>query len=295
MCRAVFDDKQPTVRKCPFESCIDHFDDVTDFRHDRAQQLHIPLLERFAHNSVIGVGEYVCGDIKRCLKIHTLTHQKTDEFRDGHGRVCIVELHSNKLRQTVIVAAMRSFVVAQDVLQGSAGKNVLLLDAQALSFPGGIVWIQDARNILGFILGLERLGIILRVERIEVQLLLGLTLPQTQRTYSVGTIANNRHVIWNCVDGLVCKPYLHGQFIAPVAPGIAIFRPVVGIFPLTAILKALLEQAKAVTQAITRQRQIACRCAVKEARSKTSKATIAERCVLDLLQAGKIDALFQKS
>lgn len=85
---------------------------------------------------------------------------------------------------------------------------------------------------------------------------------------------------------------LNGQLVAAMAPGVAVFGPVVGVLALAAAHKRLLEQAEAVAQTIAGQRQVERGCTVQEAGGETAKAAVAERCVLNMLQTGQIDALF---
>ncbi len=136
------------------------------------------------------------------------------------------------------------------------------------------------------------LDIVLGVEGVEVQLLLCLALPQAERTDGRGLIADDGHVVGDAVDGLVGEFDLDGQLIAAVAPWVAVFGPVVGVLTLAAAHKRLLEQAEAVAQTIARQRQVERGGAVEEAGGQTAETAVAERCVLNMLQTGQIDALF---
>ena len=290
----ILDDKELRMRMLLLELCVDALNDLADLRHDGAQQLQIPLFECLGHDGVVRIGEHAAGQLKRGVKIQSLGHQQTDQLRNGHSGMRIVQLDSNKLRQAVIVRAVLLAVVAQDILQRRAGKDVLLLDAQALALPCGVVRIQNAGDILGLVLLFKRLNVVLRVEGVEVQLLLGLALPEAERTDRRCFIADHRHIIRDAVDGLVGKFDLDGQLVTAVAPRVAVFRPVVGIFTLAAIDERLLEQAEAIAQAIAGQRQVERRGAVKEAGGETAKSAVAEGRILNVLQARKIDALFSK-
>ena len=204
----------------------------------------------------------------------------------------VVELDGDELRQAVIIRAVLLTVIAEDILQGRAGEDILLLDAQALALPRGVVRVQNTGDILGLVLLFKGLDVVLRVESIEVQFFFGLAQPEAERAN--GFVADDGHVIRDAVDGLVGKADLDGQLVAAVAPRIAVFRPVVGVFTLAAVYKRLLEQAEAVAQAVAGQRQVERRGAVKEAGGETAKAAVAEGCVLNMLQTRKIDALFGK-
>ena len=130
----IFDDEKAAIRVLLLEPGVDFLDDVADFRHDRAQKLHVPLLERFAHDSVVRVGEHARGDLERGRKVHALELQQSDELGNRHRRMRVVELHRVKLREPVIIAAVVLAEASQNILQRRAGEHILLLDAQLLSF-----------------------------------------------------------------------------------------------------------------------------------------------------------------
>ena len=290
----VLDDEKAAVRVLLLEPGVDFLDDVADFRHDRAQKLQVPLLERFAHDSVVRVGEHARGDLERGRKVHALELQKPDELGNRHRRMRVVELHRVKLREPVIIAAVVLAEASQNILQRRAGEHILLLDAQLLSFQRRVVRIQNARNVLGLVLRLECLDIILRVERVKVELLLRLALPEPERPDRPVFIANDRHIIRNRDDRLVRKVDLYGQLVAPVAPGVSELRPVVGVLALAAVFKALLEKTEPIAKAVARQRHVAGRRTVQKACREPSKAAVAQRRVLDLLEARKVHTLFLK-
>ena len=282
------------MRMLLLELCVDALDNFADLRHDGAQKLQIPLFQRLGHDGVVRVGEDAAGQFERSVEVQTLVNQQTDKLRDRHGRVRVVELDGDELRQAVIIRAVLLTVIAEDILQGRAGEDILLLDAQALALPRGVVRVQNTGDILGLVLLFKGLNVVLRVESIEVQFFFGLALPEAERADGRGFVADDGHVIRDAVDGLVGKADLDGQLVAAVAPRIAVFRPVVGVFTLAAVYKRLLEQAEAVAQAVAGQRQVERRGAVKEAGGETAKSAVAEGRILNVLQARKIDALFSK-
>ena len=243
---------------------------------------------------MVRVGEDLRRDLERGLKVHALELQKPNEFGDCHCRMRVVELHGVKFRKPVIIAAVVLAEASQNVLQRRAGEHILLLDAQLLSLPRRIVRIQNARDVLGFVLRFQRLDVVLRVERIKVQFLLRLALPEPQRADRVVFIADDRHIIRNRNDRLVGKVDLHRQLVAPVAPRVSELCPVVGVLALAAVFKALLEKPEPVAKSVACQRHVAgCR-AVQEACGKSSKPAVAERRVFNLFQARKVHALFRE-
>ena len=51
---------------------------LSDFRHHRAKQVHIPLLQGLAHHGMVGVGEGPLGNGEALVKVHALCHQQAD-------------------------------------------------------------------------------------------------------------------------------------------------------------------------------------------------------------------------
>ena len=53
---AVLDDRKAGAGEFVLEAGVDLLDDLAKLRHDRAQQLHIPLFQRLAHDGVVRRG-----------------------------------------------------------------------------------------------------------------------------------------------------------------------------------------------------------------------------------------------
>ena len=289
----VLDDEQ--TRMLPLEFLVNAADDVHDLGNHAAHQIQRPLLQRLAHDGVIGVGEGLLGDVEGVVKAHALQHQQTDQLGDGHGRMGVVELHRVELGKAAQVIAVGNFEGAQHILQGRGGQHILLLDAQTLALPGGVVGVQDAGDVLGLVLGVQGAQVVLIVEGVEVQLLLGLALPQAQRAHILGAVADDGNIVGNGQNGMVGELDLHGVVIAAEGPGIAELRPVVGVLHLTAVgVKALLEQTELVAQAVAGQGNVRGSGAVQEAGRQTAKAAVAQSVVLDVLENRQIDPVLGK-
>ena len=290
----IADDVEIRAGELLLQALFDLQENVADLRHNTAQKIHIPALERFAHDGVVRVGENAAGDSKGAVKVDALGHEQTDELGDGHGGMGIVELHGDELAEALKIAVAGGFVGAQDVLQRRAREEVLLLDAQTLALDGAVVRVEDAGDVLGTVFLRERALVILRVERVKVELPLGLALPETERCNVVGMIADDRRIVRHGEHGLVGEADADGVLLAAEAPGIAVLFPVVGGFLLRAVFKALLEKTEAVAQAVAAQRHAAGGGAVHIARGKTAQTAVAESRVLDLLKTGEIDAALGK-
>ena len=188
---------------------------------------------------------------------HTLLFQQPDELRDGHGRVRVVELDGAEIGEGGKIVPVVLLIAAQDILQRGRRENVLLFDTQPLALVRAVIGVEHAGDVLGPVFGVQRLDIVLGVEGVKVQLLLGLALPEPEGADVVGIVADDGHDVRDGQNGLVRKFHPDGVPVAPVAPGVAVLRPVVGQLSLGAVfVKALLEEAEAVAQAVAAQRQV---------------------------------------
>ena len=158
----------------------------------------------------------------------------------------VVELHRVELGKAAQIIAMGNFEGAQHILQGRRGQHILLLDAQPLALPGGVVGVEHPCDVLGGVLLRQRLVVVLGVECLKVQLMDCFALPQTQGADVVGAIADDGHIIGDGNHGLVSKGDPHGVFVSAIAPRVTEVSPVVDHLLLRIVLKALLEQPKPV-------------------------------------------------
>ena len=242
---------------------------------------------------MVGVGKGLAGHLGGGLEVQPLGHQQPDQLRDGQGGVGVVKLDGRGLVQVDKVLAMGGTVDPQDILERGTGEDVLLLDPKLLALAGGVVGVENPGDVLGLVLFQQGLFIVLGVEGVEVQLLLGLALPQAQGADIVVAVADDGHIVGHGDDGLVGEGDLDGVLVAAVAPGIAVAGPVVGGLLLGAVLaEALLEEAEAVPQAVAGQGNALGDGAVQEAGGQTAQAAVAQGGVLDVLQLGQIHALF---
>ena len=83
-------------RFCPF---VQMFDDRHQLRNRLLQIIQRPGFQRLCQNRVIGIGAGPADDAHCPVKIHSSLHQQSNQLRDNHGRVGIVDLDDHRLIQ----------------------------------------------------------------------------------------------------------------------------------------------------------------------------------------------------
>ena len=269
---------------------VDPIDDVEDLRQQLLEQVRVPLLQRFLHDRVVGVAEGLLSDVETLLEGEALRHQKPDQLRDADGGMSVVEL-DGVVGGELVHGELFPLEPEHQILQGSGGQEVLLLQPQLLTGAGGVVGVQDPGDILHRVLLLDGLSVLLLVEPLEVEVLHGFALPETQGADVVRLVADDGHIVGHGADGLVSELHQHLVGGTAAAPGIAEPLPVIGSLVLIAVPPALLEEAVFIPDAVAVQRQVMGGSGVQEAGGEAPKAAVAQRAILDLLEHVDIEAV----
>ncbi len=89
-------------------------------------QLLVPALQRFRHQRVVGIGESFAGDGPGVIPAQlVLIDQHAQQFRNGDGRVGIVELDYFVIRQLCQLTT-RKMVATQNIGNRTGALEVLL-------------------------------------------------------------------------------------------------------------------------------------------------------------------------
>ncbi|MNZ87973.1 hypothetical protein D3C78_1068520 [compost metagenome] len=162
-----------------FEVGVDLFDDGEVARQQAAYQFLIPALQRLRHQGMVGVGEGLAGDGPGGIPLQLmLIQQNAQHFRNGDGRVSIVQLDHFVLRQVFNLAA-RQMVLTQNIRHRTGALEVLLHQAQALARLVVVIRIQHLSQLGGFHALLLRLQEFAIVEIAQIKRMLMGGLPQT--------------------------------------------------------------------------------------------------------------------
>lgn len=163
-------------------------------RQQAAHQFFIPTFQRFRHQGVVGIGEGVAGDRPGCLPLQLVfVQQNAQHFRNGDGRVGVVQLDHFVLRQLFNLAA-GLMVLAQNVRHRAGALEILLHQAQALAGLMVVVRVEHLSQLVGFYALLLRLQEFAVVEIAQVERMLMGRLPQAQRLRHAVAISQHRQI-----------------------------------------------------------------------------------------------------
>jgi hypothetical protein len=184
------------------------------------------------------------------------------------GWVCSLERDAvGELRE--VIAVLRG-VFTDDVLEARGHEEVLLAQAEDLTGAGVVVGVKYAGDVLGDLARLDGVEIAAFVEELEVEFLRRVGLPETKRVDVIHAVTDDGRIERDSLDdfavlgmedapaGLVAfdddmsAELDENGLVEPLdRPGIAVSKPLVGIFDLVSVLDPLFEDAVAVPDAVT--------------------------------------------
>ena len=129
------DDGNGFLRILHLDTFIQAADDRHQVRNNFFQIADWPFLQCFGQNRVVGVSTYVCHDIAGFLEFNSPFGKETDEFRNDHTWMCIIDLDNSIVCKIVQVTSF-TYCFIEDQLCSVADHKILLVDPQ---FSSGIV------------------------------------------------------------------------------------------------------------------------------------------------------------
>ena len=96
---------------------------------------------------MVGVGAGLGDDLHSFLKGNALLAQQTDQLRDDHAGVGVVDLDGGVIGQVVVVAAAGS-ALGQDQLGTGRDHQVLLVHAQTAACLVGVIRVEEQGQVL---------------------------------------------------------------------------------------------------------------------------------------------------
>ena len=273
-----------------------------------------PALQRLGHDGMVGVGHAAVGDALRHLPGKTLLiDQQTDQLGNRQARMRVVDVEYALVRQQIKVVAKVLFEILDRILQGGAGEEVVLLEAQHLALVVLIFGIEHLGDHLGHLHFLHGLEVFTLSEVRQVQIGAAAGRPGAQRVDAIVVVAHHGHIIGHGVDligvhelkdlSAVFLALLHmavelhgaGIFGTGDFPDVAVLQPVIRKLHLLALHQLLAEQTILVADGAAHGRNVQAGQAIQKAGGQAAQTAVAQRGFGLLRQDGlQVDAQLAK-
>ena len=230
------------------------------------QEISGPFFQSLRKNRMISIGAGICNDLYSFFKLDAVKLQKTDQFRDHHAGMGVVDLNGGIVSQIMVIAAP-GFTFLKDQLGACGNHEILLVDTQKTSVVVRIVRIQKQCQVLCdvfFVKGdaVSDNGFIYRIQIEKIQAVCPSLVAGNRKTVQAGGIfLPGKRYRENGISGF-CRAL--GR------------QPEIGRFFLKAVFKILMEQAAVVTEADSVSRKVQRRQTVQETGCQTAETAVAE-------------------
>ena len=225
---------------------------------------------------MVGVGKRALTDAPRIVPAEFLAvYKKSHEFRDGDGRMGVVQLDGDKIGESVEGLALLA-VAAKYIVQGGGNKEILLLEPEFFAGCGLIARVEDFGNGFAEYFSLDRSDIVSLIEVRQVEFPARSGRPQPHVGDVVVTIAGNEDVAGHGDDDFSANPPV-AQFPAAIDvsfgpaekadrlfygkaldfPRIAATHPVVAMLALVPVFQDLMKYAVVIADAVSVSGQVA--------------------------------------
>ena len=261
------DDSKTFVLGAGAGQCIQLLNDGHQLGHHGIQIGTGPLFQCFGQNGVVGVGTGLGNDLHGFVKINAFFTQQTDQLRDDHAGVGVVDLDGGIIGQVVVVAAPGG-ALGQNKLGTGRDHQILLVDPQTAACFVGIVRVEEQGQVLvdgSFVEGDAVVDDAL-VDGVEVEQVQGI---------GAALVTGDGQLVQAGGVFLAGQLYRIGDIglFGPAVGG----EPRVGLLILDTVFKGLSEQAEVIPQTHTVAGQVQRGQRVKEAGGQTAQTAVAER------------------
>ena len=197
----------------------------------------------------------------------------------------VVELEAVLLGEVLQFAAVLTAPVAHRILQAGRCEEVLLPQPKFATVVGIRVRIQNHRDVLGLILGGDRICITARVEFLEIERVGCRSRPEPERIADAVLVARHGDIVRDGQHVLRVAPFVSSsasrvrdRFRSPTElddlselealdlPGETFTQPGIGLLYLITVFDELMEHAVVIADAVAHDRQRERRAAVEETR-----------------------------
>ena len=215
-------------------------DDRKKMRYGFLQVIDRPFLQSFRQDGVVGVGAGLRHNRNRLIHGESARGKQTNQLRNYHGRMGIIDLYSDILVQLMDVNA--SFIrLLQDQLCGVAYHEILLINPKNSSIPVTVVRIQEKRQI-----SLDISLVKIDAVRLNHTVIDGIQVKQMQPVALAGLISRNVDVIHRGFQGKSAERHLK-RFRTALQPAVLAY-PGIDHLMLLVVQEFLTEQAVMIVQ-----------------------------------------------
>ena len=188
------------------EHVVHMIDKIHVARKHVLHHVYRPLLQSLGEHCVIGVSESLGDDgpsliIRQFLNIKK-DSEKLDSSDCGMG---VIQLNLVKLREIVPVGVIK-LEALNNILNGTAAEEVLLLESQLLALPGAVIRVEDTSDVLSSLSFHDRLVILSIVKFLKVELITGTRSPKAESVCVVSIETWDRGVIGHSDHSLTAVP-----------------------------------------------------------------------------------------
>ena len=256
-------------RKSCLPAPVDLVDDHIDPRQHLLEVRDTPFFKSLRQHGVVSERHGLSGYIPGVRPFETLfIDEHSHEFRDAHGRVRIVDVDLNPVRQFFpLVLSVARLVLVYDHTDTGRDQEVLLSQTELLAYTVGVVRIENACDGLYLTAFLHGLAVVAGVEGFHVDgIVHRLGIPEVEGIDGLSAESDDRNVIRHRPDGGVVDVLIFHDSVFErsfdltaesdhyrvirlgMLPDIAFIQPRVRKLYLVAALYPLLEESELVPQ-----------------------------------------------
>ena len=208
----------------------------TDHRHKMRNHLfkicNRPFFQSLCKNGMIGISAGLSHNINGSIHVKAFFHKKTDQLRDHHGGVSIVDLNCHVVVESVeIVTVVLCFF--QDQLRGIADHKILLVNTKKLACLITVIRIKEQGQVLFDI-------VFVKADTVADDTFIHSVCVKKMQAVAVVFISRNFNVIHDRGQGKILKRNLESCFCS-CKPGI-LCNPWILFFLLLMVHKSLTKQ-----------------------------------------------------
>ena len=226
-----------------------------------------PLLKSLCKDSMVGVCAHLCHDLCSLVKWDALSGKKSDELRDHHWRMCIIDLNCCIISQIVKIWTLCLSLIKNELCT-ICHHEILLVDTEKISSLIAVVRVQAECQVLCNVCLVE-----VNSARLHDGLVNALDIEEVELICSV-LVSGYIYIVHSWLDFQIAKCDRVGN-VCLLEPAVCL-NPRICSLLLVIVLKYLLEQ----THVVIKSNSISVKSegchGVEEACCKSSKTTISK-------------------